>query len=419
MQTNRLSILTFGPQQVFPATDGGKESIFGALQALAKRCNVTYAFPSGVAGATTDGYARAGIHALPVSWDPQENLRRILSSLCRLKPYKFDKYSCKAAIDVYAASLRGRKFDAILCFHAHTARLGQGVATALDLDVPVLVREHNIEYELVASYRRSLGPLKRLVALPFELLTRREEQRIWQQAAAIAFLSDHDLAVARGSGSPGRLVLAKEGVPIPARRVAQQPGQAAPLLILLNPKATQSVVNLKEFLHAYWKEAANDPRLAGTCLQVTGVSTAQLAALMDFDVSRLNQLRVQGLGFVDDLSATFAAALALVSPTFVGGGIRKKVLEAMANQLPVIATRLDIDVCTYFSAGNNILEMQDKESFCAAVASLKSEPAFWRQISRAGRLTVEEHANWDQFAATIVQEIHELLPRCRLGAVTG
>jgi glycosyltransferase involved in cell wall biosynthesis len=75
----------------------------------------------------------------------------------------------------------------------------------------------------------------------------------------------------------------------------------------------------------------------------------------------------------------------------------------------VIATRLDIDVCNYFSVGNNILEMLDAESLSAAVARLKSEPAFWTQLSQAGRITVEKHANWDQCAATIVNEIHELL----------
>jgi len=288
---NRLSILTFGPQPVFPATDGGKEGIFGALQALAKHCDVIYAFPSGVAGVDTDGYALAGIEALPVNWIVQEDIWLILSSLFRLTPYKFDKYSCRAAIDIFAAALNGRTFDAILCFHAHTARLGQGVAAALGVDVPILVREHNIEYELIASYRRSLGPVKRLAALPFELLTRREEQRIWREAAAIAFLSDLDLTIARNTGNAGRFVLAREGVPIPARRVVQHPGRDARLLVLLNPKATQSVANLKEFLSGYWSAAADDPRLASTFLQVSGVSTVQLASLTGIEVSLLNDLR--------------------------------------------------------------------------------------------------------------------------------
>ena len=414
MREKRLSVLTFGPQPVFPAIDGGKESIFGALRALAKQCDVIYAFPSDLTELNTDGYTLAGIEALPVNWSAKEDLWMILSSLCRLTPYKFDKYSCKAAIDKFAAALSGRTFDAILCFHAHTARLGQGVAAALNVDVPVLVREHNIEYELVASYRKSLGPVKRLAALPFEFVTRREEQRIWQDASAIAFLSDLDIATARRSGCSGRFLLAKEGVPIPARRELHHPGQDSHLLILLNPKATQSVINLKEFLSGYWVDSVNDPRLAGTFLQVTGVTTVQLAALMGMEASLLTNLRVEGLGFVDDLSSVFPSALALVSPTFVGGGIRKKVLEAMAYQVPVIATRFDINVCNYFSAGNNILEMKDAESFCVAVARLKTEPAFWRQLSQAGRLTVEEHANWDQCATTIVREIYELLNCARV-----
>lgn len=408
MQFTRLSLISIGPQDVFPPVDGGKEGIFGALQALAKSCDITYAFPCSDQPISMDGYTEAGINVIPVRYTTKEKLSQIFLASIRLQPYKFEKYSNQAAVDAFSAAVCGKHYDAILCFHAHTARLGEGLRAALRLNIPILVREHNIEYELVSSYRKSLGWAGQLAALPFEFLTRREEHRIWKQADAVAFLSDHDLALARKGGHSGNFVLAREGVPMPARRLVKIPNFNAPLLVLLNPKAAQSVSNLRDFLHRYWIEVASDMRLTSTALHVTGVNTEQLAELTHFDVKRLRASRVCGLGFVHDLSATFANALALVSPTFVGGGIRKKILEAMANQLPVIATKLDISTCAYFKPGSNILDMQNAESFCAQVAKLKAEPKLWLQLSEAGRSTVETHANWEQCAMTLLDEIRNL-----------
>ena len=401
-----MNLLTVGPQNVFPPVDGGKEGIFGALVALARQCNVTYAFFA--AGETPDlsGYARAGIHAVPVDWVPAETAGSILSATSRLRPYKFDKYSNAQAVQAFAAALPLQRPDAILCFHAHTARLGEGLRDALGLSVPVIVREHNIEYELVESYRESLPPLKRGLAWPIAALTRREEERIWADADMVAFLSDRDLATAQASGVPGRFILAREGIPLPPRRAAAHPGADAPLLILLNAKAAQSVSNLSDFLQRHWRAVASDPRLLQTELHITGIKAEALAPVVGMDIAELDALRVRALGFLPSLVTALSSSLALLSPTFVGGGIRKKVLEAMAHQLPVIATRLDIETCAYFDPGINILELSDRpENLCAQVAALRDDADLWQRLSDAGRRTVEVNADWDGFASAVIAGI--------------
>lgn len=407
----RLRLLALGPQDVFPPVDGGKEGIFGALQALARLCDVTYVYPGAAPSKPLDGYLGAGVRAVPLPWMPVETPALIAGATLRLRPYKFEKYCTAQAVKTCLQHLPDTAYDGILCFHAHTARLGEALREALGLRVPVVVREHNIEYELVASYRSFLKPLARLAAWPFEKLTVREEQRIWRQADAVAFLSDRDLATAQASGVPGRFVLAREGIPTPPRRQAHAPGRDAALLVLLNPKATQSVANLRDFVHRYWLQAAQDPRVGDTALHVTGLSTPELARLIDVEAPRLQAARVQGLGFLQELAPTLASSLALVSPTFVGGGIRKKVLEAMAHQLPVIATQLDLDTCAYFTAGENILDMGNLEHFCTQVQRLRDDPALWSRLSEAGRSTVETYASWDRCAATLVTEIETLIQR--------
>lgn len=407
----RLRVLALGPQDAYPPVDGGKEGIFGLLSALSPVCDLSYAYPSAAPQVSRSGYERAGVHPLPVPWMPEESLTLVLGATCRLLPYKFEKYATAQAVAAFSSAIGARHFDAMLCLHAHTLALGERLDAAHAWRLPKLVREHNIEYEIVASYRRLQPPLTRVAAWPFEWLTRREERRIWKRADAVAFLSDHDLQCAQASGVAGRFVLAREGVPMPPFRAARHPGPNAPLLVLLNPKAPQSVANLREFLKREWQHAHSDPRLDGVALHVTGVTTEQLARLLQIEGEDLVRMRVSGLGFVPSLAGVLSSSLALVSPTYVGGGIRKKILEAMAHELPVIASQSDISSCSYFEPGRNVLPLGTVEDLCSSVARLRTDVPMWSDLSRAGRDTVGRFASWEQCAAVIVQELNVLSRR--------
>ena len=71
----RFRLLALGPQEAWPATDGGKEGIHGALQALACRADVIYACP----GQPADDAAEAhygGLAWTTVRWlHPQRDSR--------------------------------------------------------------------------------------------------------------------------------------------------------------------------------------------------------------------------------------------------------------------------------------------------------------------------------------------------------
>lgn len=406
----RIRILALGPQEPWPATDGGKEGIHGALQALAQRAELVFACPGRPADAAMSEHYRAiGVDYRPVDFVPRESLGVVLSASLQLKPFKFHKYGNAAAERRFDAALGDVRPDAILCFHAHMEQLGQRLKRRRGWRCPVLVREHNIEYELVAGYRSSMPAPARALAAPIEWLTRRAEHGIWRRADLVAFLSDRDFATARASGVGGRLILAPEGVPIPPLREAQPPPGPPRLLIPLNRKAPQSVANLRLFLHDYWVKVAPRPELAPFGLAITGVDAAQLAELGDLPVAEQRQLRVQALGFLDRLEPAFAAALALVAPTFIGGGIRKKILEGMAHQVPVIATDLDIGTCSYFAAGDNILALGTPDDFVATLLRLHRDPQLWRQLSSSGRRTVEQHAAWSAFADALLDAAMPLL----------
>lgn len=408
--SRRLRLLALGPQEPWPPTDGGKEGIHGALKALAARADVRFSCPGEPADAAALAhYAEIGVDYRPALFTPRDTPGLVLKSLLQLKPFKFHKYGDRLAQRHFEAAIGEYQPDAIVCFHAHMEEMGQRLKRARGWRVPVLVREHNIEYEMVSSYRAGMPWWGQLAGAPIEWLTVRAERQIWARADVTAFLTDRDHATALASGVKGRLVLAPEGVPIPPRRHARRPGlQPASLLMPLNRKAPQSVANLRMFLHDHWAQLAGRADLQNLEVVVTGANPAQLAEVTGVDEARQRALRVRATGFLPSLEPSFHAALVLVAPTFIGAGIRKKILEGMAHQVPVIATELDIQTCHYFQSGENILPLGTPEQFAQQLLALQRDEALWQRLSDAGRATVEAHASWERFADVVMAELQAL-----------
>ena len=406
MTNYKPNLLAIGPQNVYPPTDGGKEGIFGALSALCDYFDVTYAyFKSEGQTENLSGYLSVGIRPYPINYVPAESFILMARATLLMRPFKFYKYSNPAAVHAYCKAIPQKEYSLLLCFHAHTWKLGEAVGRQLGLTAPVLVREHNIEYEIVASYKSSLSFVSKIAGDFYYRLTRREEMQMWHQADAVAFLSTRDLSTAKKIVPEGRLFLAPEGIPIPPKRKANYPGSNAPLLMLLNPNAKQSVMNMKQFVFRYWADICKDSRIVNTRLRITGLSQEQLANVLCLMPRELEEMRIDGLGFVPILNAEFASCLALISPTFYGGGIRKKILEAMAHQVPVIASKLDVVSTDYFRVNENIRCFDDcEDGLTNAIVDLTQDENRWYRLSSIGRETVKKYAAWKLFADAIIEE---------------
>jgi glycosyltransferase involved in cell wall biosynthesis len=405
-----MKLLCLGPMNVVPPDDGGKEGIFGALAAIAKRAEVTYAYPGGQGiPSAPAAYGAAGIRAVPVAFAPRESPGLVAAATLTLLPYKFAKHATQEAVRAFAVALKDARFDAIVCFRPHMVSLAERLLVRRGQQVPIILREHNLEYALIESYARSLGAPLRVAASAYAWITRREEQRLWQRVGAVALLSDGDMASARATGVRDvNFLLAAEGVPLPPVRSARWPGGSAALLVLFNPRVPQNVANLRIFFNQYWTKARSTGSMRKTPLVITGVGQSELARLLRTSTEGLAALGVRAVGFVDCLADLFASSLALVSPTFVGAGVRKKVLEAMAHQLPVIATPMDVRSCSFYEPGLNILCMDSVEGFVHGVGRLAEDRLFWESLSRAARATVERHADWDRFAEALTAEAARL-----------
>jgi glycosyltransferase involved in cell wall biosynthesis len=118
-------------------------------------------------------------------------------------------------------------------------------------------------------------------------------------------------------------------------------------------------------------------------------------------------LRPRVLGHVPDAQEFMSSMAVMIAPLFAGGGMRIKVLEAMALGKPVVATPLGaggIDA-------QNLVIANDAASFAAAVVRLLRDPEAARRLGEAAREEVARKYDSDAIARRLVSFYEALLRR--------
>jgi glycosyltransferase involved in cell wall biosynthesis len=130
-----------------------------------------------------------------------------------------------------------------------------------------------------------------------------------------------------------------------------------------------------------------------TVLDIVGNGEIE-AELRDLVTSLDLQDRVNFLGYIpmgDRLSALYQQADIFVLPS-VSEGTPRVLLEAMANGLPVIATRVGGIPFTIEDGGNGLLiEPKDSEAIVAAVARIAIDQALRARITEGGYQTARQN----------------------------
>ncbi len=103
---------------------------------------------------------------------------------------------------------------------------------------------------------------------------------------------------------------------------------------------------------------------------------------------------VRVTGFVPDIRPFMASSDVYVVPLRLGVGIRGKILEAWAMELPVVATSVACSGLSY-QENQNLLLADTGEVFASHVISLLRDPSRRERLGAAGRSVVERQYGWD------------------------
>jgi glycosyltransferase involved in cell wall biosynthesis len=106
--------------------------------------------------------------------------------------------------------------------------------------------------------------------------------------------------------------------------------------------------------------------------------------------ARAQSMGARWLGFVDDLGSYFASIDVLLVPLRFGGGVRIRILEALAAGVPVVATPVAVAGLAC-EPGTHVRVAPDAEGLAGEVARLLAAPAEARALGERGRAWCAGH----------------------------
>jgi hypothetical protein len=296
-----------------------------------------------------------------------------------------------ALVRAHTASLPagdGGEWDLVIGSHSYLAPALDGVDRGL-------IDFHNLEWAVLEGTARAEGGAHGAYLRVQAQLMRRFERALLRGDTPVALASAEEAAWARAQGATRAVVVPNvlpraavaEAERAAALRAAAAGGAGAPLLYVGTLTFPPNVIALLGFLRQSWPAIrAADPAAE---LLVAGRCAPEVAAAL------ARHPGVRALGFVEDLPALLAHAVAAVLPFDGRGGSSLRCLQNALARIPVVASPAAARGLP-FSPG---LTAADPRAWAAAVAAVRAGAADVAAAvdaaERGARALQQDEAPWD------------------------
>ncbi len=387
----RLLFLT--PQLPFPPHKGTSLRNLNLIKGLAPHHEVhLLSFVQGGGELAVAGPLSELCASIQTVAAPQRSLLQRLSTLA-FSP--LPDVALRLASPLFAekleASLARMKFDAVQVEGLEMAQYYPATAASFPA---VILDEHNAEYVLQRrafevdsrAPRRWLGAAYSLVQW---LKLKNYERNACRRATAVAAVSEADRRALLQLDPGLDITVVPNGVDTEyfrRRPLAQgKDSESAPTLAFTGTMDFRPNVDaMTWFCHEVLPQIHR--RLPRTHLVVVGQSPAR-------GVRELASPFVTVTGAVEDVRPHLEKATAYVVPMRMGGGVRLKVLEAMAAGIPVVSTRAGAEGIAV-EDGENLLLADKAADFAAKVVDVLTNVSLARHLATQGRKLVEDQYDW-------------------------
>jgi glycosyltransferase involved in cell wall biosynthesis len=124
---------------------------------------------------------------------------------------------------------------------------------------------------------------------------------------------------------------------------------------------------------------------------------------------------VRFTGEVPDIRPLVASSAVFVCPIREGGGTRLKILNALAQGIPLVATTMAVEGIGV-RHGVHALLADDEAGFASAAQRLFEDPSLARELARAGRLLVESRFSWNEIGRDLRDACDGIVSRSKVAA---
>ncbi len=330
------------------------------------------------------------VHTVPIVRSRGRDLWHLARSQATGLPFLIARDDVAAMHAMLGDLLSQRSFDAL---HADQLSMAQYVLAGSPSNARTLVLDQHNAMHLIPQ---------RLA----DTTTSTAAQRFWQREAKamkayevaacarfdhVVWVSAEDEAAVSGAArAAGSTLRPGSVIPIAVDPDAQQPiprlEQPWRVTFLGGLHWPPNAAGVMWFVEHVWPAI----RAAFPLAVLTAIGKDPPAALSDASVQTMG---IEAHGYVSDPTALLAETAVFVVPLLAGGGMRVKILDAWAWELPIVSTSVGAEGirCTN---DHDILVRDAPQTFADAVCMLLANPARAERLARAGRQTVVDLYDW-------------------------
>jgi polysaccharide biosynthesis protein PslH len=383
-----MRILVVTSDLPFPPIWGAATRNYQFLKWIAARHSVSLVSyeasggADGIASLKEIGISVHTVHRAAATSKRLSQLRSVISSRSHLGGIQHHP-AMQGEIDRLLARAR---FDAVLVEGSLLTRFDFGV------DVPMVLDEHNVEYEVLKrTYRTERSPLRKCFGMLEYHKFRREEVAAWRRASWVVFTSERERQMMHSDGVSTRSTVVFNGVDLDYLEPSPGAPDANAIVftgrIDYRPNTDAVLYFVREVLQLVHRERPE------VVLTVVGGDVPRV-------VERLAGPRVHVTGRVPDVRPYWRRAAVAIAPIRFGGGTRLKVVEAMAMARPVVSTSLGCEGIDAVS-GEHLLVADSPREFADAILRLLEDPGLAEALGRRGRALVEAEYAWHSLAGRL------------------
>jgi sugar transferase (PEP-CTERM/EpsH1 system associated) len=395
-------VLALASAPPFPLTDGARIAIFEPLRRLASRGHAIDLLSFGPADDPSLPELRSWCREVILIADPSVAgvwATRLLSPMQR-RPYLASRFWSPSFAREMRRMLVTRPYDLV---QVEALSMADYMPLARAYGVPVVLKAQNVESDLCAQQADAARGVRRWhYRQQSAKLAAYEALRCREAALCLALTTADAQRLAALNGAPAGVGIVPAGVDL-AAFAPRGDGECDPPLVLFTGTMDYppNVDAVNWFLDAIWPAI----RRAVPSAVFTIAGKRPAPALR----RRADGHHVVVTGAVADVRPLIAKAAVCVAPLRMGGGMRMKILQAMAMGKAIVSTTIGAEGIDLEDCREGLIA-DDPARFAAHVVQLLGDAPLRRVMGGAARRRAERQYDWEPLVDRLEAHYRALVP---------
>jgi len=394
-----MKILQISTKKPYPPIDGGRIVSYNTIKYLAMRGH-SITLVSIVDKKEKIPELKKICKWIPIQKNTFTSILGLLSNLFLKTPYTISKYYSKKVKDTIRKILSKENFDIVHIDHLHMAYCGEFIQREFGL--PIVLREHNVETTIMKRfYKNQKNPIIKFYAYLQWKKLYKYETKICEIFDKCLMITEEDKKKIEDMNSKVKTFIIPAGVDVSYFYPLKTEEEPYSLIFVGSMKWLPNIDAVLWFCNEFWSKLKKVfPEVK---LYVVGQKPSK-------EITELGKKDKDIIitGFVKDIRPYVAKSSLYIVPLRIGGGMRLKILEAMAMGKPVISTSIGAEGIEAVDE-KDIIIADDVERFVEKIIELLKDKNYRRKIAQNGEKLVKEKYRWESIVKKLEKEYMEAI----------